>query len=79
MNSTGEKTLRSYSEPFDLRELGVEWITAKKDLWEIARRLNSLPHTQIIPKGHGRYLRKAVQIERKAGRIEEWPKSDPRT
>ena len=79
MNATGEKTLRSYSEPFDLRTLGGDWITAKKDLWEIARRLDKLPHTKIIPEGHGRYLRKADHMERRAGRLVEWPKSDPRT
>lgn len=79
MNETGEKTLECYSKPLDLRRFGTEWITAEKDLWNIADALSVLPHYNLVPKGNWRYIRKADAMERKAGMLIEWRKSDPRT
>ncbi|MDO8742196.1 MAG: hypothetical protein Q7J45_01480 [bacterium] len=79
MNETGEKTLECYSKPFDMRRFGTEWITAEKDLWEVADALSVLPHYQLVPKGNLRYVRKADAMELKAGKLIEWPESDPRT
>ena len=79
MNETGEKTLECYSKPLDMRRFGTEWITAEKDLWNIADALSVLPHYQLVPKGNWRYVRKADAMELKAGKLLEWSESDSRT
>ena len=79
MNETGEKTLECYSKPLDLTRFGTKWITIENDLWEVADALSVLPHYQIVPKGNLRYVRKADQMELKAGELIEWSKSDTRT
>ena len=78
-NATGEKTLECYSKPLDLRRFGTEWITAEKELWNVADALSVLPHYQLVPKGNWRYVRKADAMEIKAGKLIEWLESDPRT
>lgn len=71
MNDTGEKTLECYSKPLDLRRFGTDWVTAEKDVWNIADALSILPHYNLVPKGNRRHVRKA-------GTLIEWPKSNPR-
>jgi hypothetical protein len=68
--SSGKKTLRSYSKPFDLSKLGTDWIT--KDPSWIAERLDKSPHIKILTDKQVRGLRKAEKIEIRAGRITEW-------
>ncbi len=75
----GEKTLECYSKPLDLGRFGTEWITAEKELWNIADALSVLPHYFLVPKGNWRHVRTADTMELKAGSLIEWPKSDPRT
>jgi hypothetical protein len=79
INETGTKTLRSYSRPLRLKRFGAAWMTAEEDLWDIADALDDLPHYPLVPKGSERFIRKADPMERKAGRIIEWIKRDPRT
>ncbi|TSC71061.1 MAG: hypothetical protein G01um101449_169 [Parcubacteria group bacterium Gr01-1014_49] len=79
MNETGEKTLECYSKPLNLERFPTDWITAEKDLWNIAEALSVLPHYDLVPKGNRRYVRKADRMERRAGSFVEWPKSNPRT
>ena len=79
VNATGEKTLRAYSRPLDLSRLGPGWVAAEEPLWWLDERLNALPHYPLVPEGHERYLRRADAMELKAGRLVEWPRSDPRT
>jgi hypothetical protein len=79
INETRQKTLECYSKPLDMRRFGTEWITADEDLWHIADVLSELPHYYLVPKGHWRYVRKADDMELKAGMHIEWEKSDPRT
>src|SRR3989344_3125367 len=73
MNTNGVKTLRSYSQPLHLRELGPNWVTSSKDLWHVDKMLDALPHHPVVPKGNKRYIRKADRMERRAGGITEWP------
>ena len=63
----GEKTLRSYSDPFDLSRFGTGWITAKGHLWDIDGELEHSPHKKLVPSGIA--LRKADPIQMRAGRI----------
>lgn len=79
MNETREKTLECYSKPLNLMRFGTGWLTAEKDLWNIADALSVLPHYDLVPKGNWRYIRKADQMELAAGTLIEWPKSHPRT
>ncbi len=79
INATREKTLECYSKPLDMRRFGTDWITAEKDLWEVAEALSVSTHYYLVPKGHWRYVRKADDMELKAGIPTEWKESDPRT
>lgn len=69
LNSTGKKTLRSYSSPLDLSLLGEGWVTAEENLWHIDRRLNSSTHHALVPKENLRRLRNASFGEREAAAI----------
>lgn len=75
LNSNGKKTLRSFSRPYNLRTLGVSWITEERDLWHIAKALDQIPHFPTVPQKNRRYIRPASQIERRAGKLTEWKKS----
>lgn len=79
LNTTGQKTLESYSRPLNLKRFGSDWLVGEKDLWYLDEALNALPHYDLVPKGSERYVRRADPMELKAGRFIEWPKSDPRT
>ncbi len=69
----GKKTLRSFSEPFDLSQLSdTSWITSTDNLWEIAEQLDDSPHHQILSPTQRRGLRLADKIERDAGKLTEW-------
>lgn len=79
LNSTGEKTLDRYSNPFDMRQLGTAWITAEQDLWNVSEALDAVPHHALVPKRNWRYVRYADPIEIQSGSLIEWRKTDPRT
>lgn len=79
-NSDGRKMLTSYSaKPFDLRRLGAGWITAEKNLYSVAEAIDRAPHQRIYPPKNRKFIRSADKMERRAGRIIEWKKTDPRT
>ncbi len=71
-NSKGQKTLRSYSAPLDLRDFEDSWPLEEEDLWGIDEALSQVEHYSLVPKGVR--LRKADPIEISIGSIEEWPK-----
>lgn len=70
----GKKTLRSFSKPFDLRVFGVEWITTTDDLWDIGGALDDSPHEPLVTRAMIRKLRKADDIEIKAGTLKQYKK-----
>ncbi len=72
LNSNGQKTLESYSTPFDLSTLGDAWVTDEEDLWHISQRLDRVRHFPVVPKKNQRQIRKATKVEREAGAITEW-------
>jgi hypothetical protein len=56
-NSAGEKTLRTYSRPVNLRRFDrIGWMTAEEDLWPISDYLFSIPHTRLLTSGVVRNL-----------------------
>lgn len=80
LNSNGKKVLVSYSaKPFDLRRLGDKWITTDEDLYPIALAIDSAPHKRVYPLKNKKFIRPADKMERRAGRIIEWKKLNPRT
>jgi hypothetical protein len=48
-NLRGEKTLRAFSRPVNLRRFDrMNWMTAEEDVWEIPEYLTTIPHTPIL-------------------------------
>lgn len=70
--NNGEKTLRSFSKPFDLSKFGAEWLTTEKDLYYLVEALDNSPHTQILSPKQIKNLRRADKIEIRAGEIVEY-------
>ena len=71
----GKKTLRSHSTLFDLSTLGTDWLTSKKNLWNVAELLDRSPHVNILKdKRVVKDLRRANRTEIEAGKIIEWKK-----
>ena len=74
-NKRGQKTLRSYSVPFDLRRLELcEWVTNEKSCWPAHDRLVVLRHYPLLTKRQERLLSKRDAFERRAGKIVEYPR-----
>ncbi|MDQ3014867.1 MAG: hypothetical protein M3Q73_03315 [bacterium] len=73
LNTTGKKVLHSYSKPFNLKRLGTDWITDEDDLWDLALALDESPHYDLFPAKNKKYIRNADAMERKAGKLIEWP------
>ena len=78
-NKTRKKTLRSYAGPYNLKRLGIEWITTEKDLFSLPVILDELPHKEVFPKVNARYLRLADKMELKAGSFVEWGRDNKLT
>ncbi len=68
----GEKTMRSYSQPLDLRKFGTKWITAKKPIWHIDEAMAKSKNYKIIDRRQIRRLRPADKIEIQATKIVQW-------
>ena len=74
-NRRGQKTLRSYSVPFDLRRLPMEdWVTNVKSCWSTHDRLVELRHYPLITRRQEKLLTKRDAFERKAGKLVEYPR-----
>lgn len=71
--NSGQKTLRSYSRPFDLSKIKDRgWLTTRDSLWQITDALDDSPHYRILNQAQIKNLRKASPVEIKAGKIVEW-------
>ena len=71
-NGRGEKTLRRYSRPFDLRAIDPKlWITNPKNCWELAERLDELQHWPLVSARQVRTLRTRDRVERHAHKVRE--------
>jgi hypothetical protein len=75
LQKNGKKTLRAYSEPFNLAKYKLEdWLTAADELIDLVNALDDSPHHQIVPPQVINKLRKADTIEIQMADIVEWPK-----
>lgn len=79
LNSNGRKTLRSYSAPFSLVPYGTDWISSREDLWYLPEALDVAKHFPIAPAKNIALLRIADPIERSAGGLTEWKRTDTGT
>ena len=71
-NQRGQKTLRSYAGPFDLRRIEPKlWVTNGKNCWDVGEILDELPHWTLVTKKQARMLRLRDAMERKAGDLLE--------
>ena len=70
----GEKTMRGYSEPIDLRKFGEDWLTSKKSIKYIDNALAKSKHHKILDRGMIRGLRPADKIEIQATKTTRWKK-----
>lgn len=68
----GKKTLRQYSVPFDLAKWKGNWITSPEDLWDLQNAIDDAPHRPLLTRRQIAGLRKADEIERRAGKLVEW-------
>jgi len=68
----GRKTLRSYTAPFDLRRYPHDWTTTERPLWDLDKRLNRLRHVRLLNRRQIAGLRRADDIEIRAGKLVEW-------
>ncbi len=73
---SGEKTLLSFSKPFDIwKKFGEGWITKEEDLDEIAEAFDASPHIDFVPKENRKLVRKAGKTEIKGASVTEWQKN----
>ena len=75
VESDGRKSLREFSNPFDLSRFAPErWVTAEKELHWLVDALDTTKHFPIAPKKNLRSLRTPSPFERKVMDIVEWKK-----
>jgi hypothetical protein len=69
-NPAGDKTLRTYSRPVNLRRFDrIGWMTAEEDLWPISDYLFSIPHTRLLTSGVVRNLNRMDARLMLAGKV----------
>lgn len=73
--ANGKKTLREYSEPFDLSLVGKSWLVSKQNLAPLAHKLDSSPHHKILTTKQIKNLRLTDSIEVEASGPTEWDKN----
>jgi len=72
-NAKGVKTLRSFTNPVNLKRFDKKnWMTTKEEVDYIPDYLESIKHFPILQRKQIHNLRKADDIEIKAGKIVEW-------
>lgn len=72
----GRKSMRAYSEPFDLRRFAPEeWVTAEGDLWWLDEAIDRSKHRSPLPPHLGfTRLRRVAKIETQGLSLVEWRK-----
>jgi len=73
MSKNGKKTLREYSNPFDLSQYKLSsWLITEADLHWLVEALDEAPHLNIASQNALRKLRPASALEIKATDQKEW-------
>ncbi len=69
-NPVGEKTLRGYSRPVRLARFDpIGWMTAERDLWEVAEYLCQITHTPLLTGSLERNLNRVDARLKAAGLV----------
>lgn len=69
-NKRNQKSLRSYSVPFDMRRFAPEeWVTKKKSCWDVGWALDAARHYPLISKKQAKHLRLSDLLEREAQKL----------
>jgi hypothetical protein len=69
-NAAGEKTLRTYSRPVDLRRFDpLGWMTAEDDVWGIPEYLTGIAHKPLLNPDLARRLNRVDARLQAAGRF----------
>ena len=72
-NERGQKSLRSYSRPFDLRRLDPQlWVTNQKNCWYVPEMLDEIRHYPLLARAQLRLLHRRDAMERKIGKLLEF-------
>ena len=72
-NETKKKTLRSYTNPINLKQFNAKnWITDKEYIGYIVDKIYATKHFPILSRKQIATLRRADDIEIKSGKIHEW-------
>jgi hypothetical protein len=75
LNRAGEKTLRSFSKPINLKRFDKKgWRTAESDVWYIPETIVAAPHMRILTAKQERQLRHADEFTRDVNNIERQKK-----
>ena len=73
LSRTGEKTLRSYSRPFNLRFYSpARFVTSEQDMGWLIDKLDASPHLPIAPRKTLGQARRVSVLERRASESTEW-------
>lgn len=73
----GRKTLRTYSDPIDLRQFDIEaWVTNEGDCWDVGASLEDTPHHRLITPAQARNLMPRDAIERRADDLVQYESAD---
>ena len=71
----GQKTLRSYSDAFDMRRLAPQlWVTLDRPCAEANERLASLPRHALVSAAQRRLLARRDSFQRKVAQTVEYPR-----
>ena len=71
------KTLRTYSEPIDLRKFAVEdWVTNEDDCWDVGASLEDTPHHRLITPVQARNLMPRDATELRADNLVQYESAD---
>lgn len=75
MLNDGIKTMREYSEPFDLSQFDpTMWVTSEEELFWLVEALDDSPHEPVAPRQSMKRLRPGSNVEIKAMLVTEWSK-----
>ena len=69
-NLAGEKTLRAYSRPVNLRRFDrIDWMTAEEDLWAISDYLFAISHRPLLSSAVRSHLNRVDDRLYRAGMV----------
>ena len=70
-NLRGERTLRTFSRPVDMRRFDhLDWMTTEKPVWFVAEYLLTISHTRLISRAQAKRLHRLDGRSFRAGCLE---------